>query len=788
MPWPPSRQRGLVRGLLVAGFFVAVTLVFFKPTVIDDGTFSTVGAVQRVYFPWQATHENGLPFYPQSDQAQSSYPRQVFIDGAVDDGVLPSWDPYTLAGHPYLSNGGNSFFYPPRQLVTRAAGPAIAHDLYLMFHMAVAGCTAYFLLRTLRMSTAGSLLGGLAWMWNPFLLSWAQLELLPPVMAWLPLALALVHRAHHRRSWPARLGAGASCGLMILGGSLDLAMAASGVVGLYAAAIEVPTLWRRRRDAGWPGRLGRMVGRVAAVPAVAVGIGAPALVPFGLLSPRFARTPLDYDIFYENVTVPLSTFAQFWWRPDFPFTDTTMHRMAFVGTPIAVLALIGLFQRRAGTGLARGLLLGSILVLGRTPLAAAFDAVSVSYRFLSLGRFMFCWALGLIILAIAGFDRVAALVTGGPILVEDTSEALPDPLAMLRPSGWRVGRRGILVLGGAALVLAVTGAQLFRYGRAINADFIPRDRSFLFPTTPALDALVARGSEPAADRNLPILRPGLQPLPDSSIPMVFPYESAAGYDSSLPSTIADLWRVVQGEPVEQVTARGLSSGLVTLFYTDRTRFDLLPRLGITSVIGPPDLEEEPGWDEAGRNEQGLATVYEGIDAEVLEVEAPAPRAYVVYDVEAETSPHQALARFTEPAFPWRSTAIIDGEVPPTDPDSSSGAAEEMSPALVRVHDLDRVEVDVTADAPGYLVLLDSFDEGWTATVDGEEAEVHRANAAFRAVAVPSGTSTVVFRYETPGLREGWAMAGVTLVVTAVAGTAAFASTARTRRVLSEERR
>ncbi|TMB24176.1 MAG: YfhO family protein, partial [Deltaproteobacteria bacterium] len=52
--------------------------------------------------------------------------------------------------------------------------------------------------------------------------------------------------------------------------------------------------------------------------------------------------------------------------------------------------------------------------------------------------------------------------------------------------------------------------------------------------------------------------------------------------------------------------------------------------------------------------------------------------------------------------------------------------------------------------------------GWRAYVDGQPATLHRANLAFRAVAVPAGQHTVAFRYEPRSVRVG-------LVLTALAG-------------------
>lgn len=47
-----------------------------------------------------------------------------------------------------------------------------------------------------------------------------------------------------------------------------------------------------------------------------------------------------------------------------------------------------------------------------------------------------------------------------------------------------------------------------------------------------------------------------------------------------------------------------------------------------------------------------------------------------------------------------------------------------------------------------------YSEGWSATVDGEPAEVYQTNIAFTGVKVPVGEHTVVLNYLTPGLRLG----------------------------------
>lgn len=47
-----------------------------------------------------------------------------------------------------------------------------------------------------------------------------------------------------------------------------------------------------------------------------------------------------------------------------------------------------------------------------------------------------------------------------------------------------------------------------------------------------------------------------------------------------------------------------------------------------------------------------------------------------------------------------------------------------------------------------------FDDGWTATVNGVEAEIEKVNVGFMAVKVGAGMSEIRFNYATPGLKHG----------------------------------
>lgn len=69
-------------------------------------------------------------------------------------------------------------------------------------------------------------------------------------------------------------------------------------------------------------------------------------------------------------------------------------------------------------------------------------------------------------------------------------------------------------------------------------------------------------------------------------------------------------------------------------------------------------------------------------------------------------------------------------------------------------------IDVRADGPGLLVVAESWDAGWTVTLDGEPAPVHRVNHSQLAAVVPAGVHRASFRYAPPGLGPGLVLCGL----------------------------
>jgi hypothetical protein len=175
---------------------------------------------------------------------------------------------------------------------------------------------------------------------------------------------------------------------------------------------------------------------------------------------------------------------------------------------------------------------------------------------------------------------------------------------------------------------------------------------------------------------------------------------------------------------------------------------------------------------------------------VQEVEAPLPRVFAVRAART-ASDDDALRFLLDPAFDLRRFVVLA-----QGPESRGGGGEERhgdggealatiegglptleGGARIVAETPGRLVVEADLPSPGFVVVLDTFDPGWRALVNGQEVPLLRANLAFRAVAVPSGRHLVEMVYRPRSL-------GLGLVISVLTGTGlltALAVTGRSRR-------
>lgn len=767
----PKLSRPLA-GLLVMVFFVGLTLAFFNP-LIRGFTASVVPGHQTAVYPWRGLPSNGLsPDYPQSDQADLSYPWQTFATRSLAQNSFPFWDPHSYGGgYPFFANGQSALLYPPRFLTAVLLSPGTAHEVFIFLHVFLAGIVMYGLMREFGVGVSGSVLAAVSWMFGGFNMAWLHLEVVTPMSVFLPLTIWAVTRAFRIRSHSSTIVAGLALGGTLIAGHLILLGLVYLVAISYAAALAGARSWAALRGRGWRPAVGEWL-PLGAITAISLGFAMVVLVPTASVLQDSQRDPFTYAELTRSFLAPLRTFLYSFTPPPLPITEERMHEMAFVGTATGVFAVVGILVRRRGVGLARVLLVASIAIAVGTP------ATWFAYRFIP-GFAVFRPYSRLVV-----FSSFAVAVLGGFGI---------DALLRARrlravTTGARAGPRAAVVAL-SALAVGGTAVQLASYGRSVNPPFVPRQEASMFPATPLIEAVSAEVRRPGQwpGRILPVraVAPGSpppQPILFAAEALVFGFDSAGGYDSVVPRRVTALVRILQGKDPELVLRKGLPSAYAPTFLSSSTRFDLAPRLGITTLVSTPGatLEHLP---TATGSLPPTELVHDDAGGRVLRLVGATAAPYVVHADDVVVNGGQALRRFIDPAFDHRRAVVLEARDLRNSGEERLKGGGGRGEVLTATRGLNSASVVATTTSPGWLVFTDSWSPGWSATVNGKRTEVVRANYAKRAVKLPAGRSVVELRYRPPGLALGTAGTSVTLLA---CGAVAALDLRRNRRSRREE--
>jgi hypothetical protein len=173
---------------------------------------------------------------------------------------------------------------------------------------------------------------------------------------------------------------------------------------------------------------------------------------------------------------------------------------------------------------------------------------------------------------------------------------------------------------------------------------------------------------------------------------------------------------------------------------------LLRVMGVTHVASDRPWT---GGEEIEDRRLEAATLYRLPDALGRAWVVPAAR-----QVDAD----RMLAALTNPTFDPTAEVLLEQSI-----SGVQSPAPSIGYQMTLQDSPNQVTIRAVLDAPGYLVLADTWSPGWRATVDGESAEVLRANYAFRAIWLDTGEHNVEMVY-----RPTVALVGAAISLTVLA--------------------
>ena len=417
----------------------------------------------------------------------------------------------------------------------------------------------------------------------------------------------------------------------------------------------------------------------------------------------------------------------------------------------------------------------------------------------SIKRFLFVFTFAGAILAGIGFDgaigagpprhrwgffpylpAIVLLATAGPLLLIpglldnllnkltkfttlSTLDIKPGEMAAwVANTRWCILRMGAVLLPASAiyfllrrsvvrprplrfLVLLITFLDLAWLGWAFN----PVHRPDQLVSTPGIDFLEQKNREGPYR----VARYGSEATfvlpPDTG--MIYGIQDIQGWDVLFPARYQRFMNLIESDV-------GQAHHLIGPFRDHRSLSSpLVDLLGVRFVLTHDNWGPNPaqGFVPAYPLDEHGAFLKERIQREglvIYENTERLPRAFVVAEAVHAANPDEVFQRLAGPGFEPERTVFLEGEPPagePLDPDRTVEVTGYRSR---------HVTVAVGPGGPAMLVLTDAFHPGWKARLvnadadPGHDVPIQRADAVFRAVALPASDHPVTVHFHYPGAR------------------------------------
>jgi hypothetical protein len=735
---------------------------------------------------------------------------------SIGSGSWPVWDAYRSFGQPLLADPSAEILYPPTWL--NLLMPSWAYyTLFATGHLVLAGIGMSVLARRLGLSAGAAFVAGAVWIASGPLFSLVPLYHHLAGAAWVPwvvwAAMGVVARPGPRRA----AGLALVTGAQLLAGSADMVMMAVVVMGLFVLR---SILARSDAESGEPRRVLAWTGLGLGL---GFGLACPQWMPTAALalgSQRFALTALSRTAWSVHPLSLLETLLPFSWnslRELSPYVTREVYPQGYwivslyLGLPALALVLAGSTFRSRYRNVLLGVLAGALLfALGRH--GVFYESITFVLPFLRVMRYpvkamivaSFAWSL----LAGLGWDAVRAGLLDTPagrrlsrgFLVLAVLLAVVAVLARSGPSAWQIlpllrgvdlsrdadllgdlGRslaRGAVLSLAAALVLAfhrrlttwtgvaLAGLALADLG-ANHADLQPMAPRVVFETRPEALKVIGKPAETRLfvyDYSMASMRQfasGSGPTQGYDVARgpagLTPFEARIlGTHEYLNPPTAGRWGYFSSYDLDllQLYPPGLTrlTELLRDVEGSPLHLRLLQLGGVTDVLA---LHAAPWWDDLVPVATLRGPFVDPI--RIFKVPDTLPRTYAVGQARVVSDP-QAQVALASPGFDPRREILLAEGSPLTEAPGFRGSAR------ITAFRPDRVELEAETSGPGFVVLLDTHGAGWRATVDGQPAELLRANLAFRAVRVAAGRHSIEMVYRPPGMLPGLAAGGLSLAV------------------------
>lgn len=751
---------------------IGICLLFFYKTLVSGQVPFPGDLLLTQYGPWRHQSYGGYVAgaIPSKDQyfdvIRELYPWKTMVTKSLKLGIFPLWNPYNFSGAPLLANYQSQVFYPFTFLYFLM--PQIRAWTIMVILQPILGSVFLYLFATeIGLSSVAAILTALLFNFSSFASVWMEFTTVWHTILWLPLLLYLIERALKQK------------GLSLAQQLLFMFGLFSSITGghpqdfintfLFLCVYTIIRVWPVKK---WSRT------QIIFIFAIPFFLAAPQLFPTIELFRHSARVAHDYTGIIQNMLVqwwqtPLIVVQDLFGNPATKSNITGDYvgktlSVGFVGFFFAINALLNKFKSWHKTFFIwAGIFV--LLITVRTPLS------ELLYRYpwpvLSTGtptRILFILAFSLSMLAGFGYDAIresktfplkTVLASGGILAIIWLFIYIHPPIvirAVIITTGIFVAIVATLLLSRykkifllAIIPLAI--AELF-YGFIKFNPFVPT--LFVYPENKLITELQ---KIMGIDRYYGYGTAGIEAnfatqehiySADGTDPLNLSWYNQFVQSSNNGNIAVTFNRTTRSDAQIQP---GYGK---TDLPTNEFRLRVMDLLGVKYVIDRSENPQDAGTFPVDR----FKPVWHEEDWTIFENLMAAPRFFLTADVRPYKNTVDFERQFFDQKFnPGKTVLLTLRDWNTLQPMIGSGSAELIS------YSPNKVKIAVKTDDSAMLFLSDTYDNGWTAKVNGQTAKVFKSDFTFRGVLVPKGTSMVIFSYEPRSFWTGVAISIIALI-------------------------
>ena len=616
---------------------------------------------------------------------------------------MPAWYPRELLGTPFWSNLQNFPFIPTRLLVVLTMDPLgpLTYGIAVTLSAVLAALFTYLYLRKIGLGLTACAAAGWTFACSGFYASRVAAGHLPllegypalPLLLWvIESQIQVQRRGESSRLWVVAIAVSSAC--VILAGHPQLPVYALVVGGIYA-------LWR-----GGISSLFQIGGAMI----LGVGCSAFALLPMVLLIGRSTRL-LALAPAANDLAMPYGRLAAFFlpWRDGVPPLLDNNPDSAFRGYP----HLVYFWDTVCYIGILPWIAVLLLLVFFARRKSNAYEG--------KIAIFVAILGVAGIVLSLPIMQQAAAFIPG-TIFRSPARLIYLTEFALAIALGAGIHR----VLGTQTRVARVVVPVLLSLH---VVDLGGHDRRFIL-----------RGSLPSAADSEPLVKV-FESVGDGRaaidyalpLPVSRTVDDIGFFDSVMLARPYRMILSLAGAPREQN---------IQTFNGSEMPLRSLAAMGVKTILTQEDRKD-------------LRADGQIFGIKVYGVPAPARRAeFFAADQIRYLPVDQIHAALRDAQFALPSQLMLPLEAMPVESKSSANRVSETNTVEYRRPDSDHIECTVTTAGHGYLRIIESWDPGWSATVDGSPVPIVPAMDALLAVPIAPGRHEVRFVYRTQGASAG----------------------------------